>query len=49
MKWNMSTISDIAPLHLKYTPELYLRGRLSPIYPSFTTPGATPNKKWATE
>ena len=33
------------PLHLKYTPELYLRGRLSPIYPSFATPGATHNKK----
>jgi len=44
----MSTISDIAPLHLKYAPELYLRGRFCPIWPSFVTHGVTHNKKWAT-
>ena len=25
------------------------RERLNPIYPSFATPDATPNKKWATD
>jgi len=29
----MSTISDIAPLHLKYAPELYLKRKVAPVFP----------------
>jgi len=34
MKWNMSTISDIAPLHLKFAPELYLKQKIALVSPS---------------
>ena len=29
----MSTISDIAPLHLKFAPELYLKRKVAPVFP----------------
>jgi len=29
----MSTISDIAPLHSKYAPELYLKRKVAPVFP----------------
>ena len=33
----MSTISDIAPLHLKYAPELYLKRKVAPVFPGYVS------------